>query len=65
MNFPATPNPAPIVNTPLPALTVSSGVYFEYVIPENTFIDLQDGATRNLQLSLNAANGQVCGVKFL
>ena len=48
-----------MVTSPLDTLIVSSGVYFEFIIPENTFIDLQDGNTRNLTLSLLDINGQV------
>ena len=57
----ATPDPVPMVTSPLDTLIVSSGVYFEFIIPENTFIDLQDGNTRNLTLSFLDINGQVGG----
>ena len=59
MSVSATPDPVPMVTSPLDTLIVSSGVYFEFIIPENTFIDLQDGNTRNLTLSLLDVNGQV------
>ena len=43
----------------LDMLTVDSGVYFEFQIPENTFLDLQDGSTRNLSLNLLDSSKQV------
>jgi hypothetical protein len=55
----ATPNPLPVVSSPIPPLTVEEGVYFEYTIPENTFTDIQDGNTRQLTLQLLNSNDQV------
>lgn len=57
--FVATPRPQPAVDVPIPLLVVDSGVYFEYQIPENAFLDLQDGNTRNLRLQLLDSNNQV------
>jgi len=54
-----TADPQPMVTSTLDVLTVYSGIYFEYQIPENTFLDLQDGNTRNLTLSLLETNKQV------
>ena len=65
MSVSATPDPVPMVTSPLDTLIVSSGVYFEFIIPENTFIDLQDGNTRNLTLSFLDINGQVCAAHYL
>ena len=55
----ATPHPAPSLDNPLPTLTVDAGVYFEFVIPVDTFSDTEDGDTRNLSLTLSTADGQV------
>ena len=35
----------------IPKLRLTSGVYFSYVIPEDTFTDFEKGNTRNLKLS--------------
>ena len=55
----ATPPVTPFVDNPLPVLTVESGVYFEFVVPENTFFDFQQGSTRSLQLILLDSNKMV------
>ena len=52
----ATPSPYPSVGNPLSPLTVYSGVYFEYRIPDDTFTDVQD---ENLFLQLLTHNNQV------
>ena len=55
----ATPYPSPVVSSPIPRLTVDAGVYFEYIIPAETFTDIQDGNTRQLTLQLLTADQQV------
>ena len=60
----ATPYPSPVVSSPLPRLTVDAGVYFEYIIPADTFTDIQDGNTRQLTLRLLTSDQQVCVSNF-
>ena len=60
----ATPYPRPFVSSPLPRLTVDSGVYFEYIIPQDTFTDIQEGNTRQLTLQLLTSDQQVCVSKI-
>ena len=43
----------------IPELVVEAGVYMEYKIPESTFYDYKDGATRSLSLTLLHQNTQV------
>ena len=45
------PDHAPIIRERIPKLRLTSGVYFSYVIPEDTFTDFEKGNTRNLKLS--------------
>ena len=52
----ATPSPYPSLVIPLSPVTVYSGVYFEYRIPDDTFTDVQD---ENLSLQLLTHNNQV------
>jgi len=54
-----------MVTSTLDVLTVDSGIYFEYQIPESTFLDLQDGNTRNLTLSLLDNKRQVCVLLYI
>jgi len=49
----------PIVLQPIEPLSVRLGLYFEYLIPEGTFHDIQDGDTRNLTIGLFGPNGRV------
>eukprot|EP00794_Sanderia_malayensis_P014171 gene14171-15650_t len=49
----------PVVQNPIPTITISHCGYLAYRIPENTFYDNIDGNTRNLKLSLiNASSNQ-------
>ncbi|XP_063226131.1 dystroglycan 1 [Bacillus rossius redtenbacheri] len=49
-------NIPPNTGTLLPRLPVTAGKAIRYVIPENAFSDLEDGSTRNLQLTFLAPN---------
>lgn len=48
-----------MVTAALPVLAVSAGVYFEYRVPSDTFLDLQDGPTRNLSLLMLTESDEV------
>lgn len=45
------PDHAPMIKERIPKLRLTSGVYWRYVIPEDTFTDFEKGNTRNLELS--------------
>ena len=56
--FPAAPDELPIVENSIDHLNVIVGRYYEYRIPENTFLDKEDGNTRNLTLTINLVFGR-------
>lgn len=45
------PDHAPMIRERIPKLRLTSGVYFRYDIPEDTFTDFEKGNTRTLKLS--------------
>jgi len=49
----------PVILNALPELSVPAGIFTEFVIPESTFYDYQDGPTRSLNLELLNDEGQV------
>lgn len=51
------PTPPRVVK-PIPTLFVPMCGYYQYLIPEDTFYDPQDGNTRKLTLSLLSSSGQ-------
>lgn len=44
------PNRAPFVNKRISKLSIIAGKYWQFTIPEDTFMDVEDGNTRNLNL---------------
>lgn len=45
------PDHAPMIKERIPKLRLTSGVFWSYPIPEDTFTDFEKGNTRNLELS--------------
>ncbi|KAJ6220600.1 hypothetical protein RDWZM_006412 [Blomia tropicalis] len=45
------PNHRPFVNRRIAKLSITAGKYWQYTIPENTFLDIEDGDTRKLRLA--------------
>lgn len=54
----ASPDQHPSVETSIDHLDVVVGRYFEYKIPKTTFIDKEDGNTRNLTLNISLVFGR-------
>ena len=45
------PNHRPFVNRRIAKLSITAGKYWQYPIPDNTFMDKEDGNTQNLRLA--------------
>ncbi|KAL3852732.1 hypothetical protein ACJMK2_016350 [Sinanodonta woodiana] len=50
---------APVLQNPVNYLKVITGVYFEFKVPANTFIDQEDGQTQNLTLIVRKPFGEL------
>lgn len=50
---PVTQNRAPIIRERIPKLRLTSGVFWRYEIPPDTFVDFEDGNTRDLKLAFS------------
>ena len=58
-------NLPPVILKTLPRIEVNLCSSVNYIIPENTFYDVEDGLTRNLRLSLRNADGSPLGLDSL
>lgn len=54
-------NNPPVVKRRIPKLSVTSGQWYKYRIPEMTFYDEEDGYTRNLKLGFYLSGGSFSG----
>ncbi|KAK9497183.1 hypothetical protein O3M35_004548 [Rhynocoris fuscipes] len=52
-------NQPPAIVHRLQKVAVTAGKILRYQIPENTFMDAEDGNTRNLKLHLQTSNGEI------
>ena len=59
------PNQPPTLNRPIERIDVTNGIPLVFVIPADTFIDPEDGDTRNLRLTLLTADGSDLLPKWL
>lgn len=56
------PNSKPRLRTRIQKLGIIAGKVFQYVIPENTFTDAEDGSTKHLNLMLYSPNSSALSV---
>lgn len=56
--FSAAPDQPPSVQNSIDHLIVIVGRYFQYIIPKSTFMDREDGNTRNLSLNISLVFGK-------